>query len=114
MKGRYLGVREAAKELGVHEQTVRAWERGGIIQAIRLPGSNYRRIPVEEVRRIQEEMRVSMNKRLEQRVKMERPSASVSTKAAARASLEKIKSYLRSLDMKGSVDEVMTEIRGRQ
>ena len=53
---RNLGVRAAAAELGVHENTVRRWEAQGIISAIRLPGSNFRRFAPGEIERLQTEM----------------------------------------------------------
>lgn len=51
-----LGVRAAARRLGVHENTIRNWERHGLLRAIRLPGSNFRRFPREEVERMRREM----------------------------------------------------------
>ncbi|MGZ4308843.1 MAG: PxKF domain-containing protein [Gaiellaceae bacterium] len=61
MRGRKLGkgwlnVREAARVLGVHENTVRNWEARGLLRAARLPGSGYRRFAVEEVERLRAEM----------------------------------------------------------
>jgi len=46
-----LTVKEAARELGVHEQTIRSWARKGILKALRLPGSGHRRFAVDEVQR---------------------------------------------------------------
>lgn len=51
-----LNVRQTAEELGVHENTVRNWEEKGILQGIRLPGSNFRRFPKQEVERMRREM----------------------------------------------------------
>ena len=51
-----LNVRETAEALGVHENTIRNWERKGILKAIRLPGSNFRRFPREDVERMRAEM----------------------------------------------------------
>ena len=53
---RMLSVKEAAKELSIHEQTLRAWERKGFIKAHRLPGSRYRRFAAEEVGRVKRAM----------------------------------------------------------
>jgi len=47
-----LSIKQAAEALGVHEQTLRAWERKGIIKAKRLPGSRYRRYDDAEIERI--------------------------------------------------------------
>jgi excisionase family DNA binding protein len=52
----WLNVREAARILGVHENTVRNWEARGLLRAVRLPGSGYRRFAVEEVERLRAEM----------------------------------------------------------
>lgn len=53
---RRLGVREAARRLGVHENTVRNWEAKGILRALKLPGSGYRRFDQAEVERLHDEM----------------------------------------------------------
>lgn len=51
-----LNVRETAHRLGVHENTVRNWEERGLLHAIRLPGSGYRRFDLAEVERLRAEM----------------------------------------------------------
>lgn len=52
-----LKIREAAKRLGVHENTIRNWCNEGRISFIYLPGdSGYRRIPEEEVERMRDVM----------------------------------------------------------
>jgi excisionase family DNA binding protein len=51
-----LNVRDTARALGVHENTVRNWEERGIIRAVRLPGSGYRRFAVQDVERLRTEM----------------------------------------------------------
>jgi excisionase family DNA binding protein len=52
-----LNVRETARRLGVHENTVRNWADRGMLRPIRLPGSGYRRFDVAEVDRLAREMR---------------------------------------------------------
>lgn len=52
-----LSVRETARRLGVHENTVRNWEKRGLLRAVRLPGSGYRRLVAEDVERLATEMR---------------------------------------------------------
>lgn len=52
-----LNVREAARRLGVHENTIRNWVDRGILRATRLPGSGFRRLDVAEVDRLAREMR---------------------------------------------------------
>jgi MerR HTH family regulatory protein len=51
-----LNVRDTARALGVHENTIRNWEARGILRAVRLPGSGYRRFAVQDVDRLRAEM----------------------------------------------------------
>lgn len=51
-----LNVRDTARALGVHENTVRNWEARGILRAVHLPGSGFRRFAVQDVERLQAEM----------------------------------------------------------
>ncbi len=51
-----MNVRDTARALGVHENTVRNWEDRGILRAVRLPGSGYRRFSVQDVERLRAEM----------------------------------------------------------
>jgi transposase-like protein len=51
-----LNVRDTARALGVHENTVRNWEERGILRAVRLPGSGYRRFSVQDIERLRTEM----------------------------------------------------------
>jgi excisionase family DNA binding protein len=55
-----VGGREAALRLGVHENTIRQWANKGLLQAIRLPGSGFRRFPLDEVERMRLEMMTQM------------------------------------------------------
>jgi excisionase family DNA binding protein len=52
----FLNVRDTARTLGVHENTVRNWEERGILRAVRLPGSGYRRFSAHDVEWIRTEM----------------------------------------------------------
>jgi excisionase family DNA binding protein len=47
-----LNVRETAKRLGVHENTVRNWAREGILATARVPGSRFNRFRAEDVERL--------------------------------------------------------------
>jgi len=51
-----LNVRDTARALGVHENTVRNWEARGILRAVHLPGSGFRRFAVEDVERLRTKM----------------------------------------------------------
>jgi hypothetical protein len=52
----YLTLKEASARLGVHPNTLRNWEQRGLVRLARLPGSRYRRVPVYEVQRLEQEM----------------------------------------------------------
>lgn len=49
-----FSVANAAKLIGVHPQTIRAWDRAGLIKVMRTP-TNQRRIPMSEIERIRRE-----------------------------------------------------------
>jgi DNA-binding transcriptional MerR regulator len=51
-----IGARQVAARPGVHENTIRNWEERGILHAVRLPGSGYRRYELDEVERLAREM----------------------------------------------------------
>ena len=50
-----MQVRAAARQLGVHENTLRRWEEAGLIQAIRLP-SGVRRFRLDDVERLRRQI----------------------------------------------------------
>lgn len=50
-----LSTGEAARELGVHPNTLRGWVDRGLVPAIRLP-SGYRRFTPEQVEKIKHDM----------------------------------------------------------
>jgi len=52
----FLNVREAAKRLNIHENTVRNLEKRGELKAVRLPGSGFRRFRKEDIERMRQEM----------------------------------------------------------
>lgn len=47
-----LTVRETARRLGVHENTVRNWAREGILPTARIPGSRFHRFDARDVERL--------------------------------------------------------------
>jgi excisionase family DNA binding protein len=51
-----LNVRDTARVLGVHENTVRNWEARGVLHAVRLPGSGFRRFAAQDVEQLRAEM----------------------------------------------------------
>lgn len=50
-----LGVRGAARMLGVHENTLRRWEQNGLLSAYKLP-SGVRRFRAEDVEKLAREI----------------------------------------------------------
>ncbi|MGI8729677.1 MAG: MerR family DNA-binding transcriptional regulator [Solirubrobacteraceae bacterium] len=50
-----IQVRQAARALGVHENTIRRWEERGLLRAVRLP-SGVRRFRAEDIEAIRESM----------------------------------------------------------
>jgi excisionase family DNA binding protein len=51
-----VGIRDAARRLGVHENTIRNWVADGRLQFIRLPGSGFRRLDGRDVQRLRDAM----------------------------------------------------------
>lgn len=51
----YLNVRETARRLGVHENTVRNWVRQGILPTARVPGSRFHRFDARDVERLRQQ-----------------------------------------------------------
>ena len=47
---------EIIRKLGVHENTVRNWEARGLLRAVHLPGSGFRRFAPHDVERLRAEM----------------------------------------------------------
>jgi excisionase family DNA binding protein len=50
-----MQVRQVARALGVHENTIRRWEERGLLRAVRLP-SGVRRFRPEDVEAMREQM----------------------------------------------------------
>jgi len=48
----FLNVRETARRLAVHENTVRNWARSGVLPDARVPGSRFHRFRAEDVERL--------------------------------------------------------------
>lgn len=51
----FLTVRETARRLGVHENTVRNWAREGVLPDSRVPGSRFLRFRAQDVDRLIEQ-----------------------------------------------------------
>ena len=50
-----LNVRQTARRLGVHENTVRNWARDGILSTARIPGSRFHRFDARDVERLRQQ-----------------------------------------------------------
>jgi excisionase family DNA binding protein len=50
-----LNVRETARRLGVHENTIRNWVQAGILPTARVPGTRFHRFYAEDVERLRHE-----------------------------------------------------------
>ena len=107
----FLTLKEAARRLGVHENTLRNWERRGLIRLIRLPGSRYRRVPVAEVERLLAQMegtRVSTGE-----VRLEPPPADQELLAQGQVLAQAVKEELARTQWSETLEETMQRLRGR-
>ena len=57
----YLSVRETAKRLGVHENTVRNWAKDGRLLHSRKPGSSFYRFDPKDVEKVSEQQRKAIS-----------------------------------------------------
>ncbi len=105
----YVTLKQAAKQLGVHEQTLRSWERKGLIHLARLPQSGYRRVPVAEVQRLQ----TAMHTPTSTNVRLEPPQREVAAIEKATALAAQVRAELADLDATITFDDFMQERRGR-
>ncbi|MGH3301319.1 MAG: helix-turn-helix domain-containing protein [Streptosporangiaceae bacterium] len=53
--GELLNVRETARRLGVHENTVRNWALDGLLPTARIPGSRFHRFDADDVERLRQQ-----------------------------------------------------------
>lgn len=107
----YVTLKRAAQQLGVHEQTLRGWERRGLIRMARLPQSGYRRVPQEEVDRLQKAM---LTKERTPRVRIAPPAREPEALAKAERLAEAVRAELSQLENATSFDDWMQMRRGRQ
>ncbi|MGQ9552952.1 MAG: helix-turn-helix domain-containing protein [Anaerolineae bacterium] len=105
----YLTMREASMRLGVHPNTLRNWEQAGRIHMVRLPGSQHRRVPVSEVRRLLEHIQGQPAAG----VRLELPSADPSLRAEGEALAAAIKQEIADARREGTLEECLASLRGR-
>ena len=103
-----LTLKEASKRLGIHPNTLRNWERQGVVRLIRLPGSRYRRVPVSEVQRLAAQMHGQQAS-----VRLEPPSDDPAMIAEGQALARTIQSELATLNQTQTLEETMQALRGR-
>lgn len=106
----YLTLKRAAQVLGVHEQTLRSWERKGLIRMAHLPKSGYRRVPVEEVERLRDVMLVGAEPTGVRFVPPNRDEAALAQAITLAAA---VRTELAGYDPTSTFDESMTARRGR-
>ncbi len=64
---RLLTISEAARLLGVHQNTLRSWADKGLVKHVKLP-SGYRRFVVAEIKRLRREMGLDVSAGVDDRV----------------------------------------------
>lgn len=107
----YVTLKEAARTLSVHEQTIRNWERRGVIRLVRLPGSRYRRVPTTEIARLKAQM-THAEPQVCAGVRVERPSGNAGLVTQGQEMAATIKEALASIEPAVTLDEVMHSLRG--
>lgn len=107
---RYLSLKQAAQRLGIHEQTLRSWESQGLIRLAHLPKSGYRRVPIEEVERIESEMNGDQSR---QAVRILAPRVDKESLARAEKLADSVCAELSELAATTTFDEFMRASRGR-
>lgn len=105
-----LTLKSAAQLLGVHEQTLRSWEKRGIIKLVRLPRSGYRRVPVQEVQRLQEMM---ATRNVDEQVLLVAARSDGKSQANARLLADEVCAALRDVEPMQSFEQAMSDRRGR-
>ncbi|NOX61709.1 MAG: helix-turn-helix domain-containing protein [Chloroflexi bacterium] len=106
----YVTLKRAAQMLGVHEQTLRRWERKGMIRMARLPHSGHRRVPLEEIERLQRSMAAPPP---EPAVRLVPPRLDAKSQEKARKLSKLVRADLSGLESEQSFDEFMAKRRGR-
>ena len=106
----YVTLKRAAQTLGVHVQTLRNWEKSGVIRLVRLPGSGYRRVPVDEIERLQGEMFLT---RQGAGVQVVPPPDDAESLAEAEELAQAVCAELADLESETTFDEYLESRRGR-
>ncbi len=108
-----LTLKQASRILGVHENTLRNWERRGILRMTRLPHSRYRRVPREEVQRLAQELNLIENDGASG-VWLQTPSNDPKRVAEGKELADVIRAELAQKDnQEETLESVMQKLRGR-
>jgi excisionase family DNA binding protein len=105
-----MSLKGAAEALGVHEQTLRAWEKRGLIRLVRLPGSRYRRVPRDEIARLRREM---LDQNGPGGVVIVAPQSDPESLALAEELAAIVREEVAALETTTTLDEWMASRRGR-
>ena len=108
----YATLKEAARILGVHEQTIRNWGRRGVIRLVRLPGSRHRRVPTSELTRLKAQM-AQGESYVSGEVRLVSPSGDPDLVARGQALAKAIKEALAAIEPATTLEETMCSLRGR-
>jgi DNA-binding transcriptional MerR regulator len=106
----HLPLKRAAERLGVHQQTLRSWDKRGLMRMIRLPRSHYRRVPVAEVERLQAAMGMAPPAT---GVRLAAPRQDPDSIAQAQVLAEAVLAELAQLEMETNFEQFMAAGRGR-
>jgi excisionase family DNA binding protein len=106
-----LNLKEAARILGVHENTLHNWEKRGLVRLIRLPGSRYRRVPATEVERLLAQMQGGRQRGAG--VRLDPPPAEAPLLAQSQALARVVRDELAGAQWPETLEEAMQGLRGR-
>jgi excisionase family DNA binding protein len=110
----YLTLKEASARLGVHPNTLRNWERRGLVRLTRLPGSRYRRVPKSEMERLEASLLSSPAPSagvISWSVRIEPPDTDPAAIAEAQALAESVQAKLAEIEPEMTLEETMQVLR---
>lgn len=96
----YMNVRDTARALGVHENTIRNWVKAGVLLSARVPGSRNLRFAKSEVERLQRERGQSASL----------VGASLQTVGPELVTASDLARWADSLDAKGAFPDLMRRL----
>lgn len=119
-KGNYLTLKEAAEQFGVHPNTLRNWDRRGVIRLEQLPGSHYRRVPKSEVERLANKAAQGLPPITSDRwvrsgevLILLPPPEDPDSRRRSEEMAQEIQAELAAVEPQGTFEEAMQALRGR-